>query len=130
MKKLFLTLAIFATTFSTVNATSINDEPTRKVIVSDITYDVSAFCKLIQLGKYESVKALIEAGENVNQRSNGLTPLMFAARQNRAKIVQLLIDNGANVNAKCSSNKMTALDMAKRSKAVDAIKILNKATKN
>lgn len=114
-------------TFSTINATSKKNEI--KEVKSEITtvYNVSTFCKLIQMGNYEAVEALIKTGEDVNKKSNGLTPLMFAARHNKAKIAQLLIDHGAKVKTKSSKEKMTALDMAKRSKAVDAIKVIKAA---
>lgn len=100
-----------------------------KEVKSEITtvYRVSAFCKLIQMGNYNAVKALIETGEDVNKKSTGLTPLMFAARHNKAKIVKLLLTNGAKLNIKSDKGNMTALDMAKRSKAVDAIKVIKAA---
>lgn len=100
-----------------------------KEVKSEITtvYRVSAFCKLIQMGNYNAVKALIETGEDVNKKSTGLTPLMFAARHNKAKVVKLLLTNGAKLNIKSDKGNMTALDMAKRSKAVDAIKVIKAA---
>jgi ankyrin repeat protein len=52
---------------------------------------------------------------------------MFAARYNKAKIVQLLIANGAKLSTKSDKGKITALEMAKRSKAHDAFKIIKKS---
>ena len=95
MKKLILPMLICLFTFSTINATDSNSE-TKTVKVEIVkTYEVSSFCKLIQMGDYEAVKALIKSGEDVNKKSNGLTPLMFAARHNKAKIAKLLIDIAA-----------------------------------
>tara|TARA_R110002126_G_scaffold72364_1_gene180853 strand:+ start:7416 stop:7805 length:390 start_codon:yes stop_codon:yes gene_type:complete len=128
MKKLILSTFICLLAFSTSSsATSVNSkiETTSSVKVG---YTVSAFCKLIQMGNYEAVKSLIETGEDVNEKSNGLTPLMFAARHNKAKIAKLLIDSGAKLKTKSDKGgNMTALQIAKRSKAVDAIKVLKEA---
>ena len=71
MKKLILPMFLFFFAFSTVNAT--NSDPKVKEVKSEITniYKVSTFCKLIQMGNYDAVKALIIAGEDVNKTSNG-----------------------------------------------------------
>ncbi|AOW17579.1 hypothetical protein LPB03_08920 [Polaribacter vadi] len=128
MKKLILPMLICLFTFSTINATDSNSE-TKTVKVEIVkTYEVSSFCKLIQMGDYEAVKALIKSGEDVNKKSNGLTPLMFAARHNKAKIAKLLIDNGAKIKTKSDKGgRMTALQIAERSKAIDAIKVIKEA---
>jgi ankyrin repeat protein len=127
MKKIILAMFFFFFAFSTVNAS--DKELKTNEVKSEITtvYRVSAFCKLIQMGNYDAVKALIETGEDVNKKSTGLSPLMFAARHNRAQIVKLLLKNGAKLNTKSDKGNMTALDMAKRSKAVDAIKVIKAA---
>ena len=115
MKKLFLPMLVCLFAFGTVNANEVENP------------NLSAFCKLIQMGNYDAVKSLIAAGENVNKKSNGLTPLMFAARHNKAKIAKLLIANGAKVKTKSDKGNMTALDWAKKSKAVDALKVIKEA---
>ena len=101
MKKLILSTFICLLAFSTSSsATSVNSkiETTSSVKVG---YTVSAFCKLIQ---------------------------MVAARHNKAKIAKLLIDSGAKLKTKSDKGgNMTALQIAKRSKAVDAIKVLKEA---
>lgn len=127
MKKLILPMFLFFFAFTTVNAT--NNEPKIKEVKSEITtvYNVSAFCKLIQMGNYDAVEALIITGQDVNKESNGLTPLMFAARHNKAETVKLLIKNGAKLKTKSKKGKMTALDMAKRSKAIDAVRVIEAA---
>lgn len=128
MKKLIFTMAVSLFTFSAVNAKTNNLET--KEVKTEITkfYQVNNFCKLIKMGNYEAVKGLIESGENVNKKSTGLTPLMFAARYNKAKIAKLLIDNGAKLKTKSDKGgKMTALEIAKRSKAVDALKVIKEA---
>ena len=118
----------FLFAFSTINATSVNNSvKSTTAELTSFSSSVNAFCKLIQMGNYKVVLSLIKAGENVNKKSNGLTPLMFAARHNKAKIAKLLIDNGAKLETKSDRGKMTALDIAKRSKAIDAIKIIKEA---
>lgn len=123
MKNLFfivamvLGLAINANPLNT-NSTSENLTATKSVT------ELDAFCKLIQQGNFEAVKSMIEAGVNINKKSIGMTPLMFAARQNRVKIVKLLIANGADLNVK-SDKGYTALKYAKMSKAWDAYNIIS-----
>jgi hypothetical protein len=131
MKKLILPIIACVFAFSTVNATPINEVITENtpVVNTSYSYKVNTFCKLIQMGNYEAVKSLIEAGEDVNARSNGLTPLMFAARHNKAKIAKLLIENGAKLKMKSDKSRLTALDLAKRSKAVDAANVIRAALK-
>ncbi len=89
---------------------------------------VNSFCKLIQMGDYDAVKTLIERGEDVNQKSTGLTPLMFAARHNQPEIAKLLIDSGAKLNSRSEREGMTALQLAERYKASEAYEVIKKAT--
>jgi ankyrin repeat protein len=109
-------------------AKSINDyAPLKeKATVASLEIEVSIFCKSIAKGDLEVVKRMISHGQNVNERSNGMTPLMYAARYNRTDILNLLVSKGADVNAKCYRNRFTALKYAKLSNAKDAIKFLNK----
>jgi ankyrin repeat protein len=127
MRKIILPILLCCFTLGSINATTKKALKAEKTILTKNYYDVSPFCKLIKMGNYEAVKALIEAGENVNKKSFGLTPLMFAARYNKAKIVQLLIANGAKLSTKSDKGKITALEMAKRSKAHDAFNIIKKS---
>ena len=126
MKKLILPVLACLLTVATY---SNSNQEKVQVSIEKITLStqVNAFFKLIQMGDFDAVKNLIDAGEDVNKKSNGLTPLMFAARYNKAKIVQLLIDKGAKLKTKSDTDKMTALEMAKRSKAMDAYKIIKDA---
>lgn len=124
MKKIVLSILLLTTTMvSTVFASSV--EPT--ILKSSIQYtDVSPFCKLIRAGNFDAVKAMIESGADVNKKSTGLTPLMFAARYNKVKIVKLLIKNGAKLKTK-SDKGFTALKYAELSKATDALAVIKKA---
>ena len=87
---------------------------------------LSTLCKLIQLGDIDGVKNLINNGTNINKKSKGMTPLMFAARQNKVEIVKLLLSRNANLKTK-SNQGMTALDYAKRSKASESYDLINAA---
>ena len=84
---------------------------------------VSPFCISIIKGDLDTVKKLIEFGADVNQKSNGMTPAMYAAKYNRVEILKLLIEKGANIE-KESDKGMTAFDYAKLSNAKDALKYL------
>lgn len=82
----------------------------------------NAICK----GDVEAVKKFIEYGANVNETSNGLTPLMLAARYNNVEIINLLIEKGANLRAK-DEKGFTALRYAELSNAQDAVGIIKAA---
>jgi ankyrin repeat protein len=80
-------------------------------------------CIAISKGDVETVKKFIEYGANINELSNGLTPLMMAARYNQVEIIEMLIAKGANVKAKDERGN-TALKHAENSKAHDAVAYL------
>ena len=124
MKKFVLTALAIALSFGTITAASTSYEAPVK---TNLEYpNVSTFCKLIRAGNFEAVKAMVENGTDINRKSTGLTPLMFAARYNKADIVQLLIDNGAKLKTK-SERGYTALEYAKMSKAHESYKVIAKA---
>ncbi|MBN4083010.1 ankyrin repeat domain-containing protein, partial [bacterium AH-315-A23] len=93
----------------------------------EYSMSVNAFCKLIQMGNYDAVKALIEGGIDVNQKSMGLTPLMFAARHNKVNITKLLIKNGAKLKVRSDRKNITALKWAELSNAKDTYKVIKEA---
>ncbi|MGI9546432.1 MAG: ankyrin repeat domain-containing protein [Flavobacteriaceae bacterium] len=130
MRKTILTAAalclmavtgIYAIYNSTVN------EPLTELTTS-VSYDVNPFCKAIMNGDVDTVKKLIELGEDINAKSVGLTPAMFAARYNKAEILQILIEDGANLKVK-SDRGLTAKMYAERSKATEALAVLDAAMK-
>jgi ankyrin repeat protein len=85
--------------------------------------EISSFCKAILKGDIDTVKKLIELGEDVNQKSLDMTPAMFAARYNKAEILELLIENGADLSIK-NDKGYTAKKLAKLSHASDALAVL------
>jgi ankyrin repeat protein len=127
MKKSILSLMLLLS-FSVSFALTNSKPPVEESKVAS-TSNVNSFCKLIQMGDYDAVRALIQQGEDVNQKSTGLTPLMFAARHNQPEIAQLLIDNGAKLNSRSEKDGMTALEMAERYKAQDTYEVIETATK-
>ena len=91
---------------------------------SETVYFVdSPICNAIIKGDLEAVKKFIEYGVDVNQASNGVTPLMFAARYNKAEIIEVLLKNGADKKSK-DERGYTALKYAELSKANEAIAAL------
>lgn len=88
--------------------------------------DLSSFCKAVMQGDIETVKRLIDLGEDVNQKSLGLTPAMFAARYNKVAVLELLINNGADLKIQ-SSQGYTAKRYAELSNASEALEIIETA---
>ncbi|GGW23193.1 ankyrin repeat domain-containing protein [Arenibacter certesii] len=86
--------------------------------------ELNSFCKAIMKGDIKTVKRLIALGEDVNEKSLGKTPVIFAARYNKAEIVSLLIKNGADVTIRCDSG-YTAKKHAELSNATDALAVIN-----
>ena len=85
------------------------------------------FPKLQQspVGDIQNIKTLLANGSNVNDIDTyGHTPLMLAAMGNSQELIKLLLDYGADINAKNSSTGKTALQFAKDFKQKQTIKTL------
>ncbi|SDR93904.1 Ankyrin repeat-containing protein [Formosa sp. Hel1_31_208] len=119
MKKTAVIIAIaLGFSFTSINAT--ND------LVSPSTYEtvtkrvVDPFCISIVKGDIDTVKKLIDLGQDVNKKSNGLTPAMYAAKYNRLDILKVLVEKGAKLDSK-STKGMTAQRYAEISNAQDTL---------
>lgn len=86
----------------------------------------SPLCNAILKGDLATVKKFVEYGANVNEMSNGLTPLMFAARYNKIEILKYLLEKGADKDIKDERGN-TAMKYAEFSKSVEAIEFLKQA---
>ncbi|MDY8138789.1 ankyrin repeat domain-containing protein [Aquimarina sp. 2201CG5-10] len=105
---------------------SVNAEA--KVTSKSHNYDltvqkVNTFCMAIVKGDVVTVKKMIELGSDVNEKSRGMTPLMYAARYNRVDIIKLLVKKGANIKAK-DGQGYNAMKFAKLSNAKEAMALL------
>ncbi|KKN84672.1 hypothetical protein LCGC14_0286390 [marine sediment metagenome] len=124
MKKVILTVSMVALTMgSTIMASE-----TQNLLLNDnielvSRVDISSFCKAVIQGDLETVERLIDLGEDVNQKSLGMTPAMFAARYNKVDILKVLITNGADLNMQ-SSQGYTAKRYAELSNAAEALEVL------
>lgn len=125
MKKTIIISAI-ALCFSIVSVNATPLTSTVKIYETAAFFKVNSFCVSIAKGDLDTVVKLIKRGEDVNQKSNGMTPVMYAAKFNRTKILKLLISQGANLKAK-SDKGMTALKYAELHGAKDAAVILKDA---
>jgi ankyrin repeat protein len=72
-------------------------------------------------GNYEWAKILLDSGAQVQRP--GWSPVHYAATGPEAKVVALLLDRGADVNA-ASPNRTTPLMMAARYGTEDSVKLL------
>jgi len=127
MKKTII-ISAMALCFSavTVNAKSLVKSSKTYDIETVTNVKVSPFCVSIAKGDFETVKKLIDLGADIDQKSEGMTPVMYAAKYNRTDILNLLISKGADLKQK-SNKGMTALKYAELHKAHDAKAILEEA---
>ncbi|MBW2961621.1 ankyrin repeat domain-containing protein [Mesonia aestuariivivens] len=131
MKKTIITVAlafISCVTFAN-NTYEVNPEKTTSEVSWEQSADLSSFCKAIMKGNLEMVKQLIEFGEDVNEKSLGKTPAMYAARYNKVDILRLLIAHGADLSTKSDGEKYTAKKFAELSKATETLAFLNSVEK-
>ena len=123
MKKSIVYLGVALVAFANVSlASNVNSfsKITNKVEKNETANPISfAICK----GDLETVKKFVEYGADVNEKSNGMTPLMVAARYNKAEIIKFLIAKGAHPDEK-DENGFTALKYAELSNATEAIQLL------
>ncbi|WBU90012.1 ankyrin repeat domain-containing protein [Cellulophaga omnivescoria] len=89
---------------------------------------VSPFCLAILKGDVETVRKLIEFGVDVNEKSNGMTPAIFAARYNKVEILEILVANGADLRIKCDKGR-TIMKHAELSNAKETIAFLGQVAK-
>ncbi len=122
MKKTIVTLGIALCTL-TASATNFGlVTPPRTTFTLKVATPLGT---AIIKGETEIVKKFVEYGADVNEMSNGMTPLMIAARYNRVEIISFLLEKGANPKLK-TENGWTALRYAELSNASDAIALLSR----
>ncbi|WP_418499001.1 ankyrin repeat domain-containing protein [Flagellimonas sp.] len=125
MKKTIFAVAAFcmlAVTGVSANELPYNENPNLITSVPEL----SSFCKAVMQGDVETVKKLIELGEDVNQKSLGMAPIHFAARYNKAEVLQVLIDNGADLKQRCDKG-YSVKKHAELSNATDVLAVLETA---
>ncbi|NAS14113.1 ankyrin repeat domain-containing protein [Poritiphilus flavus] len=129
MRKTILIAAAFLLAVSGVYAE--NRTENEQAVITEALKPLapSSFCKAIMQGDYDTVKRMIELGEDVNKKSLGMSPAIFAARYNKAEILELLIANGADLKAKCDKG-FTAKKHAELSGAKDALAVIENAMKS
>ena len=124
---LFIIAIVFGATTTSVQASNfITNNNSNPFEVLATTPQVNLLCTSIAKGDTDVVKKLIANGEDVNKKSNGLTPAMYAAKYNRVAILEILISEGANLRVKCDKG-YTALDYAEATNATDAVIMIEDA---
>ncbi|AKA35745.1 MAG: ankyrin repeat domain-containing protein [Muricauda sp.] len=128
MKKTILTLLLVCA-FGVAQVSALKG-PVKVTKDIDLIEDfkLNSFCTAIMKGDVATVKKMIELGEDVNQKSLGMAPIHYAARYNKAEILQVLLANGADVKRRCDKG-FTAVKHAELSNAMDALKVLKAAMK-
>ena len=124
MKKTIITLGLVIFAFANVSAK--NTTKTVKNSIEILNYGNSPLCNAIFKGDLATVKKFVEYGADVNEKSNGLTPLMFAARYNKVEIIKFLLSKGADKQIKDERGN-TALKYAEFSKSQEALDFLKQA---
>ena len=100
------------------------EPPTAKAPVISTYFTIHAAAAI---GNIEAVKQHLAAETNVNTKDNkgDQTPLHYASVMGHEEIVELLIDNDADVNLKCSTGD-TPLDWAMNFNHIETASILRK----
>lgn len=124
MKKTIIILGLALVAFTNVaEANNVSNTTTSNSIVY---YGNSPLCNAILKGDLATVKKFIEYGTDVNEMSNGLTPLMLAARYNKVDILKYLVEKGADKKIKDERGN-TAMKYAENSKSTEALEFLKQA---
>lgn len=108
---------------------AMNNNDFGDVRLSSTIAGINPFCKAIMQGDLATVQRMIELGEDVNRKSLGKTPAIFAARYNRVEILQVLIEHGADLGITCEKG-FDAKKHATISNAKAALEVIEDAMKN
>lgn len=77
----------------------------------------------VRSGKLNGISALLNSGANIESRNNKMTPLLIAAYNGYLAIVRLLLERGANINAR-DRDEMTPLIWAVYNGYLAVVKLL------
>jgi len=125
MKKSVTVLALaLCLSIPTVNASNL-ENVSETIDVITPTPKVNALCEAALKGDLEKVKMLINNGVDVNQKSNGMLPIHYAARYNRVEVIKTLITSGSKIHARCDKG-FTALRHAEKTNAKEAADLLKR----
>lgn len=94
----------------------------QQVAMQRYPWSMMGFCTACQNGEKYLAECYINGGFDVNQTCCLCTPLLLAVYRNQPKVVELLLQNGANPDLKCPDG--TPLYMAiykKHTKCVDIL---------
>ncbi|NKI30329.1 ankyrin repeat domain-containing protein [Croceivirga thetidis] len=127
MKRTILTVAFALSMLVDLSASEKPEPYFDNTIVVEF-FKPNSFCRAIMNGDTETVKKMIQLGEDINQKSLGMTPLHFAARYNKAEIMEVLLENGADLDKRCDKG-YTVRKHAELSNADEALKVLKAANK-
>lgn len=124
MKKTIIYLSLALVAFSNVSLANANNVPNFELVKE--YRNATPLATAIAKGDVDTVKKFIEYGADVNEKSNGMTPLMIAARYNQVAIIKLLVEKGANL--KLTDDKgLSALKYAELSNATQAADTIRNA---
>lgn len=121
MKKSVIAFVIlFSVAF---NLSAGNNEPVKKVTkVAKSSKNLSAVSLAVANNEIKSAYNYLSSGADVNvkHKTNGMTPLMYAARYNNVAMLQLLIANGADVDevSKIGFNAKSYAEISNAKKAI------------
>ena len=125
MKKTVIVLAIaLGFSISNLNASNQVLVSNSKLEISN-TKEVSPLCKAVATGNLEEVNKLIKSGADVNEKSNGMLPIHYAAKYNRVEIIKVLITAGSSIHKPCDLG-YSALRHAQKTHAVEAENFLKR----
>ena len=128
MKKSVAVLALaLSLSLPTVNASNLEHVSTPLTVVEE-NPKVSPICVAAAKGDIEKLKQLINNGVSVNQKSNGMLPIHYAAKFNRLEAIKVLITSGSEIHTTCDKG-LTALRHAEKTNAKEAAQFLKRFKK-
>lgn len=91
----------------------------------NIEYSEASFVTCAERGDFLAVKLFLQSGMNPNVKDgNAMTPLMAAAKSGRENVVSLLLQKGADINAKHSERGYNAILFASVSGNLNTVKLI------
>nr|WP_294926873.1 ankyrin repeat domain-containing protein [uncultured Flavobacterium sp.] len=123
MKKSIVYLGMALVAFTNVSLASNTSSRDGNNIIKQRLFDATPLNVAISKGDIKIVLKFIEYGADVNERTEDMTPLMTAARYNKAEIIKILLAQGARPGDK-NEKGFTALKYAQLSNATEAVAIL------